>query len=131
MPFPVDIKYVTEAERKLGIKFPASFVVRMVKNNGGEFATPLDSWNLYPFLDTSDRKRLKRTCNDIVTETRKDRERPGFPPEAVAIGANGGGDELVLMPSADAPKILGPVYWWDHETGELIFVCDDFADIPT
>ena len=47
----------------------------------------------------------------------------------MAIGANCGGDELVLMPSPDAPTILGPVHWWDHETGELIFVCDDFAEI--
>ncbi len=34
MPFPVDIKYVKETEQKLGVKFPASFVIRMVKSNG-------------------------------------------------------------------------------------------------
>ncbi len=31
--------------------------------------------------------------------------------------------------SPDAPTILGPVYWWDHETGGLIFECNDFAEI--
>ena len=87
MPFPVDLKFVTEAERKLGVKFPASFVLRMVRSNGGEVATPPDSWVLFPFLDTSDRKRLKRTCNDIVLETRKAREWRGFPGKGVAIGA--------------------------------------------
>ena len=40
MLFPVDVKYVKEAERKLRIKFPASFVVRMVANNGGVESRP-------------------------------------------------------------------------------------------
>jgi hypothetical protein len=127
MPFPVDIKYVTGAERKLGVTFPAAFFVRMVKNNGGEVSTPSDYWELYPFLDTSDCKHLKRTCNDIVLETRKARKWPDFPVDAVAIGANGGGDQLVLGPRSDDPSILGPVYSWDHETGELIAICDDFG----
>jgi hypothetical protein len=61
MPFPIDIKYVNETERKLGVKFPPSFVVRMVKNNGGEVSAPPDAWQLYPFFDTSDRKRLANT----------------------------------------------------------------------
>ncbi len=129
MAFPVDIKFANEAERKLGVKFPASFVVRMVKHNGGEVSTAADSWQLHPFLDSSDRKHLKRTCNDIVLETKKAREWPDFPENAIVIGSNGGGDRLVLLPSSDAPAILGPVYWWDHETGELIFVSDDFGDL--
>jgi hypothetical protein len=128
MPFPVNIKWINDAERKLGIRFPASFVVRMSKDNGGMMSTSIDSWRLHPFVDKTDRTRLKRTCNDIVSETKKSRERPRFPQDAVAIGANGGGDVLVLLPSSDAADILGPVYWWDHETGELNFICDDFAD---
>jgi len=94
MPFPVDIKYVTEAERKLGVEFPAAFVIRMVKNNGGELSTPTECWELYPFLDSSDRKRRKRTCNDIVLETRKARDWPDFPADVVAIGGNGTGDRF-------------------------------------
>jgi hypothetical protein len=130
MPFPIDIKYVNETERKLGVKFPPSFVVRMVNNNGGEVLTPPDAWQLYPFLDTSDRKRLARTCNDIVRETANAKEWPSFPPQAVAIGGNGCGDQLVLLPQPDAPSCLGhEVYWWDHETGELRKVADDFDEI--
>jgi hypothetical protein len=101
----------------------------MVKSNGGEVSTPIDYWQLFPFLDTSDRKRLKRSCNDIVLETNKARERAGFPADVIAIGDNGGGDLLVLGPRTDDPCILGPVYWWDHETGELIEICDDFGDL--
>ncbi|REJ68302.1 MAG: SMI1/KNR4 family protein [Planctomycetota bacterium] len=130
MPFPVDIKYVTETERKLGVKFPPSYVTRIVKSNGGEVEAPPDVWSLYPIYDTSDKKRLKRTCNDVVRETKAAKEWPDFPPAAVAIGANGCGDQLVLIPQADAPDILGSeVYWWDHETGELNKVADDLADL--
>jgi hypothetical protein len=129
MAFSVDIKFISEAERRLGMKFPATFVLRMVKNNGGEVRTSGDSWQLHPFRDTSDRKRLKRTCNDIVLETRKAREWSEFPKNAIVIGSNGGGDRLVLLPSPDAAAILGPVYWWDHEASELIFMSDDFGDL--
>jgi hypothetical protein len=101
----------------------------MVKNNGGEIAIGSDCWQLFPFFDSSDRTRLKRTCNDIVHETKEARDWSRFPENAIAIGANGGGDRLVLLPSADEPSVLGPVYWWDHEAGELVFVADDFGDL--
>jgi hypothetical protein len=131
MPFPVDIRFVNETEQKLGVKFPPSFVNYMVKQNGGEVVTEPDSWQLFPFFDTSDRKRLARTCNDIVRETSSARNSAfGFPPEAVAVGANGTGDHLVFLPQADAPHLLDhAVWWWDHETGELNRVADDFSDL--
>ena len=129
MAFPVDIKFIRDAELRLGVKFPAPFILRMVKNNGGEVRTPMDSWQLHPILDKSDRKRLKRTCNDIEQETTRAREWPSFPGKAISIGSNGNGDRLVLLPSADAPTVLGPVYWWDHERGVLLFVSDDFGDL--
>ena len=130
MPLPVDIKFVTDTERKLGVKFPLSFVVRMVKSNGGEISTPPDTWQLYPILDSSDRKRLARTCNDIVRETAQAKEWPHFPSHAVAIGGNGCGDQLVLLSQPDDPTQLGhEVFWWDHETGKLDKVADDFSEL--
>jgi hypothetical protein len=130
MPFPVDIKFINEAERKLGVKFPPSYVVRMGKSNGGQWDGPSGSWQLYPIFDTSDKKRLKRTCNDIVRQTILARDRPDFPPNAVAIGADGGGNELVFIPQPDTPNLLAhDVYAWDHETGELSKIADDFADV--
>src|SRR5258706_11168590 len=105
MPFPVDIKYVTQTEKKLGVKFPASFVVKMVKQNGGSVSAASDTWNLHPFLDASDRKRLARTCNDISRETSVAHEWPRFPSDAVAIGSNGGGDLLILLPQKDNPSV--------------------------
>lgn len=132
MPFPVEAKWIKQAEEKLGVRFPASFVTAMSKMNGGTVRTSIDDFALFPFLDGSDRKRIQRTCGSIDRETitaRKDRY--GFPPDAVAIGENGGGDLLVLIPMPDHPDTLQhSVYWWDHDTGELELVADDFADLP-
>lgn len=130
MPFPLDIKYVHQTENKLGVKFPASFVVKMVKQNGGSVTAASDTWNLHPFLDASDRKRLARTCNDIARETTAAHEGAGFPSNAIVIGSNGGGDMLVLLPQNDNPSVLShEVFWWDHETGEVHKMTDDFSEL--
>ena len=97
MPFPVDSKFIEAAEQKLGLTFPSMFRGYMMKSNGGDIETDLDAWQLFPFLDSSDRKRLARTCNDIVRETILARDLPGFPSGAVAIGSNGGGDVCLSL----------------------------------
>lgn len=132
MPFPVDVKWITQTEKKLGVRFPASFVTAMSKMNGGSVRTSIDQFELFPFLDVSNRKRIQRTCGSIDRETTTARrEWCGFPADAVAIGTNGGGDLLVLMPMAEHPDTLQhTVYWWDHETGEIEPVADDFSDLP-
>lgn len=90
MPFPVEEQYIIQTERKLSVTFPDSFRKKMMRENGGEILTEVDDWQLYPFLDASDRKRLTRTANDIVRETEQAREWRDFPEAAVAIGENGG-----------------------------------------
>ena len=129
MPFPVDKKYILEAEEKLGVRFPESFRVKMQSENGGQLETVPDAWRLYPFFDKSDKKRLKRTNNDIVRETHSSRNWRSFPQDAVAIGTNGGGDKLVFLYSSKS-GMLGPaVYWWDHETGAVHKVAEDFSEL--
>jgi len=127
MPFPVDVQYVNAAEQKLGVKFPADYVIRITKENGGAFAAGGDVWYLHPIFDNSDRKRLKRTCNDVVRETAQARQWPDFPEEAVAIGDNGTGDRLVLVPDSTG-RLGNQVYWWAHDTGELHEVAESFAE---
>src|ERR1022692_1274777 len=98
MPFPVDIEFVKRAEAKLGRKLPLGYVGKMCQHNGGEVIAGSDCWQLHRIFDDSDKKRLKRTCNDIARETRVARELTfDFPPSALVIGANGGGDLLVLL----------------------------------
>lgn len=129
MPFPVDEKYILLAEKKLGMKFPESFRKKMMQDNGGEAEISHDVYQLYPFMDASDNKRLKRTCNDIIRETTSAKECRSFPKDAVAIGSSGNGDQLVFMLS-EVPGILqDAVYWWDHETGAVNKIADDFSEL--
>ena len=130
MPFPVDVTFVNQTERKLGVKFPPAYVNAIVKSNGGEIETEVDFWHLFPIFDTSDIRRLKRTCNDVVRETRSAQDRPGFPPEAVAIGSIGGRDLLILIRRSDNHELLDhAVNWWDHETDEVEKVANGFSDL--
>ena len=129
MSFPLDTGYVRRAEANLGRRLPLGYVVKICRDNGGEVTTETDHWWLYPIFDDSDRKRLKRTCSDIIRETAKAREWPEFPQNALAIGNNGGGDQLVLLPTPDTDGYADTVYWWDHETGEVHKVADTFEEL--
>jgi hypothetical protein len=131
MPFPVDIKWVRETERKLRVEFPAAYVTSMVAMNGGSVGTSVDHFELFPLLDASDKKRIQRTCNSVDRETSTARKSNyGFPENAVVIGANGGGDLLILLPMDDRPdKLQHAIFWWDHETCEVSCVADDFSGL--
>lgn len=119
MAFPLDVRFVREAEAKLGRVLPAGYVSSMCQDNGGVVKVGRDRFQLYPILDSSDRKRLARTCNDIIRETTSARSWPGFPADALAIGHNGAGDLLVLLPDPSGDRYSDTPSWWDHETGEL------------
>ena len=130
MPFPVEPKWIAETERKLGVRFPSSFVVAMARMNGGSVVTGIDQFELYSFLDQTDRKRIRRTCSSICRETKANRDWDHFPQDLVVIGHNGGGDLLVLAPMKDDPNTLQhTVYWYDHETSRIAPVALDFSDL--
>ena len=119
MPFPVAQKFIDQTESKLGLSFPESFRMGMVALNGGEISTAEDLWLLHPFFDTSDKKHLKRTANDIIRETASAKSWIGFPDDAVAIASGQSGDVAILIPEeADPTKLKNVVYHWDHETGK-------------
>jgi hypothetical protein len=129
MPFPIDPKEIQKTETKLGVTFPLGFKARMSKNNGGELDVDGDFWQLVPFLDSTDRKRLARTCNDIARETKSACESRGFPQDAFVIASDGGGNYLFLRPSAESAKTLGEnIYQWDHETGEVSLVAESIEE---
>ena len=129
MPFPVDSVFVDRAAQKLGIRFPLGYIVRMQRANGGDVEAVNDMWQLFPIFDDSDKTRIKRTCNDVVRETRLARTWPRFPPDAVAIASNGTGDKLVFIPDESGERLSEAVHWWDHETGELTPVADGFSEL--
>ena len=128
MAFPVDERSIAIAEADLGVKFPDSFRKKMMESNGDGVEVLQDYFELHPFYDTSDKKRIKRTCNSIVHETRTARERYGLPENLIIIGNNGGGDILVYK-IEDGVNLGAKVYWQDHETNELVFAANDFAEL--
>lgn len=130
MPFPVELKFIEETERKLGVRFPEPFRRKMQQDNGGELETGDDVWQLHPFFDSSDKKRLKRTASHIGRETEVSRKWSGWPDRAIAIGSNGGGDRLIFLRSeSDASVCEAALYWWDHETGEVHRIAIDMVKV--
>jgi len=127
MPFPVDQKFVDQTEQKLGATLPQSYSAAMREKNGGSIRTSSDEWQLYPIFDSSDKQRLKRTCNDVIRETHSAATWAGFPDNAVAIGSNGGGDQLIFLRHGD--RLRPEVLWWDHETGAVKRIAADFGEL--
>ncbi len=130
MPFPVDIKYIIETEQELGLVFPDNFKYKMTKENGGKLITEDDDWQLFPFFDKSDNKRMSRTCNHIVLETKQARAWDNFPDNAIAIASNGSGDNLILLPlDNDNKKLREEIYLWQHETGDIQQVANTIDEL--
>lgn len=129
MPFDLSEEAVVAAENALGARLPESYRVSMKIANGGERTAIHDCWFLIPILDKSNRKRLARTCNDIVRETEQQSSWPGWPEDAVKIADNGAGDALFFK--IDGDKCLDAVFHWNHETGEINNISGSFAEIET
>ncbi len=120
MSFPIDPKYIEETELTLGVEFPYAYKAKMEASNGGAFGVNDDELFLYPFPDKADQKRIVRTLTNIISETKSAKEWEGFPDNAVAIGDNGSGDILILLPSvADSAKLEEKFFIWRHESGEI------------
>ena len=128
MPFPLNENYIEKAESELGARFPDSFRNKMMEMNGGTVILGEDYFELHPFYDTSDKKRIKRTCNSIVHETIFARTHYRLANNLIVIGNNGGGDVLVYKMGTDG-QIEPTIYWLDHETEELVFAANDFNEL--
>jgi hypothetical protein len=128
MPFPLDPKYILESESELNVKFPDGFKNRMIKSNGGELINDEFEFQLYPFFDKSDNKRISRTCNHIGLETRNAKEWDGFPDNSIAIGSDSYGNVLILIHDGTG-NLSEKVYFWGHETGEIEKIADSINDM--
>ena len=130
MPFPIDIKYIEETEKELGFRFPDNFKNKMCKENGGTLSTKEDDWQLFPFFDQADQKRMSRTSNHIVLETKQARNWGNFPINGIAIASNGSADFLILLPTKENDKLLGAeIFSWFHETGEVKEIAKSIEEI--
>ena len=125
MPFPLEERFILLAEEKINGSLPHYYREKIKESNGGDIEALGDSWLLYPIADTSDKKRLKRTCNNIVTETESARKWYGFPEDVIAVGENGRGDRLILRRQSRS-KFGEEIFVWDHETLEVKSVAKNF-----
>ncbi|MEH1009504.1 SMI1/KNR4 family protein [Winogradskyella sp. ECml5-4] len=131
MPFPVDEKYIGETESELNVKFPTEFKNRMIKLNGGELLISSEfEFELHPFFDKSDRKRISRTCNHIGLETKNAREWNGFPENGIAIGADGFGNKLILTHNGNG-NLTDQLYFWNHETRKVEKIAESVNKLNT
>ena len=91
----------------------------MIKSNGGELLISDEfEFELYPFFDKTDRKRISRTCNHIGLETKNARKWNGFPENGIAIGADGFGNQLILTHNGNG-NLNEALYFWNHETRQV------------
>jgi len=126
VPFPVDSGFIEQAESKLAVRFPDPHRRRLLRDNGGELVlTPDDVWQLFPVRDESTAERLRRTWDDVVPRTEAARAWPRFSSTAVAIGEDGGGDLLVLLPDGSAACAVAV---WNHDTGRIDAMPHDIFD---
>ncbi|PSV99570.1 SMI1/KNR4 family protein [Photobacterium lipolyticum] len=127
MPFNLSEEQLVLTEKELGTKLPHEYREAMKLDNGGEASTAEDDWEFYPIKDSSDRKRLSRTCNNIINETESCKGFGNFPEEALAIAGNGLGDQMVFI--KELGQFNNTVFIWLHETGELQELVGSFNGI--
>ena len=127
MPFNLSEEQLAQTEKELGAKLPHEYREAMKLDNGGEASTEEDDWDFYPIKDVSDRKRLSRTCNHIISETESCKGFGNFPDEAIAIASNGLGDQMVFI--KESGQFLNNVFLRLHETGELQELAASFSEI--
>ncbi|WP_046757356.1 SMI1/KNR4 family protein [Kordia jejudonensis] len=128
MPFPVEEKYILNTASELNVTFPVEFIKRMMQMNGGELILKNYEIELYPFFDTSNRKRISRTCNHIALETKNAREWTGFPANAIAIGTDGFGNQVVLIHEGNG-NLTDTIYLWNHQTKTTKKIAESINDV--
>jgi len=129
MPFELDERFIVAAEKQLGTTLPSDYRQAMLMSNGGEVFTNGDLWQFYPIFDQTNRKRISRTCNHIIRETESMREWNGWPADALAIGHDGSGNVLAFI--MESTGFSPNVFVWDHETGEIRNIADNFRDFSS
>lgn len=122
MAFDVSEELIAATEAEIGRRLPAELRSQLAANNGGYVPDHAGrEWQLHPVRDDTDRKRLGRTANDILRETKSAKKWTGFPDDAYAVGADGMGNLLVMLPGSQS------LHAWDHETGQISHVVLDWS----
>jgi len=124
MGFNLEKKFIIETEKQLNYVFSDSYAKKMTNNNGGELTIENEGWFLFPIFDNSDKKRLKRTFNDIIRETKFFHSQyEGFN-EYITFAYNGSGDYLLFN-----KNIKKEIFIFFHESEEIKKIANDFNEL--
>ena len=124
MGFNLEEVFIKNTENNLGIQFSLSFKTKMMDDNGGEISIKGEGWFIFPFYDNSDKRRIKRTSNNITRETNLFYLDHDDIKNYVVFADNGSGDYLLFD-----KKNPTPVYMFLHESEIIKKVAEDFSDL--
>lgn len=127
MAFNLPIEQLEACEKELGLSFPEHYRNALLEENGGTVETNEDYWEIVPIKDKTDRKRLSRTCNDIIHETNSFSKFNNWHENAYVIAQNGSGDALVFF--REGNRFEKEIFMWSHEDGALQFITDDLSSL--
>lgn len=127
MPGTSDI-YLKNAENALGVKFPSFYREYMLSVNGGEINSPSELWKIYSLSESLEPQSEEGNFIHLLeTNILFLSSLDSFPKNCISIGESCYGDQLVFLKGVPAEK--NSIYFWDHETGEISFMANSFADL--
>jgi len=124
MGFNLDNLSIAKTEQLLDFEFSSSYKERMSYNNGGEITIQNEGWFLLPIFDNSDKKRLKRTFNDIIKETRLFHSEYSNFHSYIPFAYNGTGDYLVFNKNSKTK-----IFIFFHEYKKIKKIAEDFTEL--
>ena len=87
-PPPAPESALRQLEEKLGVSLPPVLRRHYATSNGGTFGDPRHrdcEWRLHPVFDSSDRKQMKRTGEDILYHHNQALQDPRFPRNGISV----------------------------------------------
>ena len=128
MPFPITIWEISKTEKELKVKFPKSFIEKMIINNWWELLWNYIGWELIPFKNSESKKTIIRTCNDIIREYKLAMEWEGFSKEYIPFAYDWMGNYLIFKKTENW-VLENNIFFWDHETWLIKKISDDFQNL--
>ena len=128
MALPISMAMIGVTEAAMGVEFPAVFKMHMSRLNGGQLTLGDESWLLFPFFDTTNKRTIRRTAEDIKRETATAIDSGlGFPPDGIAIAHNEAGDLLFLK--HDGRRVGEQVFMFRMHGPEIDLVLETVAEL--
>lgn len=126
MALPISQEMIARTEQVMGVIFPSVYKMHMSRQNGGYATLDGDQWRIHPIRDTTDRRSIRRSSEDVQRETKTAIEDGlGFPPDGIAIACNDAGDILFLK--REGPRASERLWVFRLRGGEVGLFAESVA----